>query len=103
MKWIITSLLLFSLINIKAQELYNYSSNLPATDALGRKLPKYNEAGKLQKDKFVGLFYWTWHTQLVQNRKKPYNVTEILAEKPEAIHDFYDPKWPEERTPYYWV
>jgi hypothetical protein len=102
MKWILTSLIIFSVIATQAQELFNYSANLPATDALGRKLPVHDEVGSPRKDKFVGLFYWTWHTQQAQNKKVPYNVSEILAKKPEAIHDFNDPIWPEERTPYYW-
>jgi hypothetical protein len=74
--------------------LFNYSAGLPATDALGRKLPTYEEVGPLKKDKFVGIFYWTWHTQQSKNSDAAYNVMEILEKKPEAIHDYNDPIWP---------
>lgn len=50
-----------------SQKLRNYSANLPATDALGRKLPENKDVGDPRKDKFVGLFYWTWHTQPGKN------------------------------------
>ena len=32
-----------------------------ATDALGRKVREYGETGERKKDKFVAMFYWTWH------------------------------------------
>lgn len=81
--------------NLLAQsDLINYSAGLPATDALGRKLPTYEEVGPLKKDKLVGIFYWTWHTALSKSSDQPYDVTKILKEKPEAIHDYNDPVWP---------
>ncbi|TCS86507.1 hypothetical protein EDD80_10740 [Anseongella ginsenosidimutans] len=72
----------------------NYGNGLPATDALGRELPDVEEVGPARKDKFIGLFYWTWHTRLSENSDAPYNVSEILAKKPEAINDYNDPIWP---------
>ena len=30
--------------------------------ALGRVLPGFKECGPVKKDKWVGIFYWTWHT-----------------------------------------
>lgn len=84
--------------------LVNYSTGLPATDALGRKLPTEKEVGASKKDKYVGIFYWTWHTQQSQNSEAPYNVPEILMEKPEAIHDYSDPIWPsrEQAGSFFW-
>ena len=32
-----------------------------AVDGLGRSLPTYEEVGERDEEKFVGLFYWTWH------------------------------------------
>ena len=64
-----------------------------ATDAVGRTLPGYEQAGAPKKDKFVGLFYWTWHTQQSKNNP-PYNVTEYLSRDPKAIHDYNNPIWP---------
>lgn len=89
--------------DVQAQSaLKNYSAGLPATDALGRKLPEYKQAGGIRKDKFVGLFYWTWHTLQAKDHE-PYNVSEILARKPAAIHDFKDPIWPTASSPYFWA
>lgn len=81
--------------NLLAQsDLTNYSAGLPATDALGRKLPTVEETGPLKEDKFVGIFYWTWHTALSKSSDQPYDVTKILDESPEAIHDYNHPIWP---------
>lgn len=104
MRFLSLPVLFVLLINhlIAQPSLYNYSANLPATDAVGRKLPGYNEVGGPRKDKFVGLFYWTWHTKLARDNGIPYNVSEILAKKPDAINDYNDPVWPKAHTPFYW-
>lgn len=71
-----------------------------ATDELGRKLPN---VGKRRPEKYVGLFYWTWHTSHSRNRV-PKNNTEITAKYPEAINDYNHEAW--ENTPagypYFW-
>ena len=36
------------------------SDSWAATDALGRKVREYKNAGDKKKDKFVGIFYLTW-------------------------------------------
>ncbi len=35
-----------------------------ATDGLGRTLPGLRECGPVKQGKWVGIFYWTWHTGL---------------------------------------
>ena len=85
------SLLFFS-VTCYSQNLENYSSTLPATDALGRKLPTHQEVGDLKADKFIGMFYWTWHYHQAAN--KPNNTTEFLKLHPNAINDYNDPVWP---------
>jgi hypothetical protein len=80
--------------------LINYTAGLPATDELGRKLPTYEEVGNYRKDKLVGLFYWTWHTNFANYPAQ--NVSEILARNPEAINDFYSPVWPKNSAPFFW-
>lgn len=80
----------------------NYSADVTATDAVGRKLPDHAEVGDLKKDKFVGLFYWTWHTQQAKNNP-PLNVTEYLARDPKAVHDFKNPIWPKRNSPWFWA
>ncbi len=78
-------------------------TNSTATDALGRTLPGFEEAGPQRKDKFVGMFYWTWHTrQSRMSQNAPLNVTEYLARNPKAVDDYNNPIWPKENTPWYW-
>ena len=84
----------------KTDSLYNYSAALPATDALGRKLPGYADAGNVRNDRFVGLFYWTWHTNFAHQPAR--NVTEVLASHPEADGDPNHTVWAGEGTPYFW-
>lgn len=84
-----------------AQSSPNYGVGLPATDALGRKLPDVSEVGGPRKDRFVGLFYWTWHTHQGRDHE-PFNVTEILTRHPQAIDDFGDPAWPVSAGSFFW-
>jgi hypothetical protein len=67
--------------------------DLPATDALGRKLPGYAEAGDLRSNKFVGIFYWTWHND-VGGGMPAFTVSEILAAHPDAANNYRHPAWP---------
>ncbi|WP_221394344.1 hypothetical protein [Dyadobacter sp. NIV53] len=99
----ITSVLILLSSTLFAQPFQgNNASNLTATDALGRKLPDFEEVGPVKKDKFVGLFYWTWHTQ--PGVKSPaLNVTEYLARDPKAIDDFKNPIWPKAKSPWFWA
>src|SRR5687767_6018416 len=53
MKYAILTLLTLFSLHLKAQ---NYSADVTATDAVGRRLPDRDQAGDLKKDKFVGLF-----------------------------------------------
>ncbi len=76
-------------------------NNLPATDALGRKLPTAQEVGGPKKDKFVGLFYWTWHTEQAKNNP-PLNTTQYLARDPKAREDYDNPIWPKTKGPWFW-
>lgn len=74
-----------------------------ATDGLGRTLPTYEEAGEKNQEKFVGLFYWTWHYHHSQNRPAR-NVTEMLSKDPGAVRDFDNPIWTDDGDgiPHYW-
>jgi len=64
-----------------------YSDTWVATDALGRKLPGFETCGAPKSNKFVGMFYWTWHHG---NHGGPHDVTKILAE---AENTGKPPKW----------
>ena len=73
------------------------------TDGLGRQAPLYGEVKDKDTSKFVGLFYWTWHTQQSAG-KSAKNVTQILAKNPEAVHDINSPAWEGTYSgyPYFW-
>lgn len=68
--------------------------NYTAVDGLGRKL---TEVGERRPGRFVGMFYWTWHTYNGRG-KTPRNNTEIIAKYPEAVNDWNHPAW--ENVPY---
>ena len=92
--------LILFVTNLNAQNTVSYTLSLPATDALGRKLPTHEEVGDLKMDKFVGLFYWTWHTRQAAN--PPFNTSEFLAKDPKAIDDYDNPVWPKRNSPFFW-
>lgn len=94
-----------------------YADVWSATDDLQRSLPLHEETGNLKKDKFVGIFYFTWlgahgHDQNtsplpdegVQPKKasdtlSPYDITKILKDNPKnpvygpelAFHHWAEP------------
>ena len=46
-------------INVLCQSVS--SDSWSATDALGRKVREYSSSDQKKKDKYVAMFYWTWH------------------------------------------
>lgn len=96
---VVLLLLVFSGVESYSQ---SPGADFMATDALGRKLPAYEEVGDLKKDKFVGLFYWTWHTQQSKGNA-PYNTTEYLSRNPQAKDDYKHPMWPVKNSPWFWA
>ena len=48
-----------------------------ATDGAGRQAPGFAECGKIKPDKWVGIFYWTWHTR---GRAGPNDNTKLLGQ-----------------------
>lgn len=78
-----------------------YADTWTATDGLGRTLPGIEEAGEKRKDKFVGLFYWTWHYNFAPSTE-PKNVNEIIKKNPEAIHDLNFSEWGPVSSPHFW-
>jgi len=69
-----------------------YSDTWNATDSLGRKLPTFNEVGDVKKDKFVGLFFWTWHITPYIN-SMPQNINDISTQFPEEKNNFNFEGW----------
>lgn len=70
----------------------DYAQALPATDALGRKLPLQKEAGRVRNDKYVGLFYWTWHTDFAKVNSA-WNLSTFFKTYPMALYDYKHPAW----------
>ncbi len=63
-----------------------------ATDGLDRTLPTQVETGGIREDKYVGIFYHTWHASHAMYGI-PANVTNLLKENPEAIRDYNHKAW----------
>ena len=74
----------------------NYGNGLPATDALGRKLPTAEEVGAPRKDKYVGLFYWTWHTNFAD--LDACIPSRVIEKNPNAAYNYEHPAW--DNTPH---
>lgn len=68
------------------------SSDWAAVDGLGRIVPDASETGKARKDRYVGLFFHTWHSNLAPVRDIV-NVSKTVAEHPEAVRDYDHPAW----------
>lgn len=68
------------------------SDSWALTDALGRTAAVSDTAGERRQDKYVAMFYWTWHEHM--DRKIPVvNITEVLRKHPEALLDYNHPAW----------
>ncbi len=63
-----------------------------AVDGLGRTLSDFEEVGAKSEDKFVGMFYWTWHFRWV-NDHEPITTGSVLSKYPEAVNDWEHPQW----------
>ncbi len=70
-----------------------------ATDGLGRTLPDHSSTGNVREEKFVGMFYWTWHCRFYTLPSG--DVTQVLREHPEIVHDYKSPLW-EGKTQFFW-
>jgi hypothetical protein len=64
-----------------------------ATDGLGRALPGFTECGLVKKDKWVGIFYWTWHTP----RGGPNDNSKLLAGATDGVVH-----WPANGQAHHW-
>ncbi len=84
--------ILLSSVTYAGGEPRSISDAWVATDALGRRLPDHTAVGDPRPDRYVALFYWTWH---VGGRLEtgPANVTEIITRYPDAVNDYDHPIW----------
>ena len=83
---------LFIAVSISAQELPSANGVYGGVDALGREL-SVNKDGvpELRKDRYIGLFYFTWLAQ--HGKNGPYDISKIVAGHPEAVRDPKHPAW----------
>ncbi len=74
-----------------------YPDSWVATDALGRTMPDYSEAGPVKNDqrRIVGIFYITWHVADYASPSKllPVDIDKIFAADPSARLDLKNPLW----------
>src|SRR5205807_1202262 len=71
-----------------------YADTWVATDGAGRALPGFNECGPVREDRWVGIFYWTWHRP---QSAGPNDNTKILAAASNG-----SVVWPENGAPHHW-
>lgn len=102
MKFLTLLWIVFPLIG-NAQNFNVNSDQWAATDALGRKVRAYSDAGEKKKDKVVAMFYWTWHQGNDDTTYQVKNITEIVRNHPEAMKDYQHPAWGTKRPGFfYW-
>lgn len=72
------------------------------TDALGRKACEYKDAGDKRSDKYVAIFYWTWHQGDEDTTYQIRSISDVLHQFPEAIEDYNHPAWGTKHDLFYW-
>ena len=77
----------------------DYVDNWVVTDALGRQLPSYDEAGAKRANKQVGVFYYLW---LGTHYDKVYDTSKIIAGYPSDPMGPSNPGWSPEPATYFW-
>lgn len=77
-----------------------FSDTWVATDALGRSLPTFQQAGPPRKDRFVGIFYFLWLGAF--GNSGLFDITQILHQDPNAMTEPSSPLWGPLGAPHYW-
>jgi hypothetical protein len=67
-----------------------YADTWVATDALNRSVADFAQCGPVKNDKWVGIFYWTWH---IPGRGGPNDNSLILPTEQDGLI-----QWPESTT-----
>ncbi len=78
-------------------------STWAAVDGLGRTLSSYEDVGGKRQDKYVAMFYWTWHYPWI-NDYEPITTGSVLDSYPEANYDWDHPAWGnyQDGRPFFW-
>ena len=90
-----------SSVSVSAQNQLVNSDGWAATDALGRKVREFKDAGEKRKDKFVAMFYWTWHQGNDDTTYEVKNISEIVRNHPEAMKDYNHPAWGDKKPGFF--
>lgn len=77
----------------------DYVDNWVVTDALGRQLPAFDEAGSKRDNKIIGVFYYTW---LGYHGNKVYDITKILPQYPSDPLSNNNPGWGGPSSFHFW-
>lgn len=75
------------------------STNVVAVDELGRTVPAVSG---YKKDRYVGLFYFTWLGQQGEVQSEVYNIEEALKSDPNALMSINSSKYPN-NVPYFFA
>ena len=86
--------LLLPLVTATAQPIDLQSDTWVATDALGRTQPTVDETGPVKPEKWVGIFYWTWHRAFTTG---PNDNTKLIAAAGDGPVE-----WPNNGAPNHW-
>lgn len=78
-------------------------STWAAVDGLGRTLSMNDDVGSKKEDKYVAMFYWTWHYPWVKEHE-PITTGSVLDKYPEAVNNWEHPAWGGtfDGRPYFW-
>ena len=77
----------------------------PATDGLGRSLSLGDEVGPIRNDRYVGIFYFLWHSAPAGKSphwEGPYDISKILRREPDALSNPESPLWGGVGQYHYW-
>lgn len=79
-----------------------YGDQWTATDGAGRRLPTYDECGDYRPDRYIGMFYWIWHSSIRLKQGELETVPELLQIDPDSppfeCNDYY---WSEPESGFY--
>ena len=103
-KRLLTLLLGTGMAGIAMPQAYQdiYPDTWVATDGVGRVMPTSEDAPlKTDKERTVGIFYVTWHTQGLHDGKEyRADVSRVLAQDPYASRNNDSPAWT--KSSYHW-
>ncbi len=100
-RWSLVLVAVAGVLTARGAETWDtFADTWVATDALGRQLPSAAAVGPPRPDRTVGIFYFLWLG--AQRQGGPYDVTQILAQDPDAMRKSDSPLWGPLHAPHHW-